>query len=64
VSAYRRWSREENERIAAMWQAGASYVQIAAEFNATIGQISSKIHHWGMSRTQRPRVYPGARWAA
>lgn len=44
------WTREENDRLYAMWCDGAPYKQIAEELGTTVQSVKSKLKSWGVRR--------------
>lgn len=48
-----RWTREENDRMFAMFEAGVPYAVMAAEFGRSLDAIKGKMRAWGLRR-QRP----------
>lgn len=53
---YRKWSRAENDQIAAARIAGKTLREIADEHGANVNQIASKLYVWGLCKQHRPRV--------
>ena len=47
---YRKWTREENDRIAELYQKGASTKWIAQVFRVSRRSIESKLSLWGLER--------------
>ena len=54
-----RWTREENDRLYAMFEAGEPYAAMAAEFGRSLDAIKHKLRAWGLRR-QRPHHVTGA----
>jgi transposase-like protein len=51
----RKWTREEDDRIAALYEKGVSPSEIALLFGASRMTIESKIQYWGIRRSHHTR---------
>jgi hypothetical protein len=52
----RTWTRDENDRLYAMFEAGVLYRDMAAEFGCSRDAIRAKLRAWNLRRHRPPQV--------
>lgn len=57
VGQYRKWTRAENDKIAALYEAGAPPRIIAIALDTTAVTIEGKVREWGLKRQKRYRKW-------
>jgi hypothetical protein len=51
-----RWTREENDRLYELFQAGVPYAAMAAELGRSVDAVKGKFKAWGLRRQRAQHV--------